>query len=111
MQWDNKEKIKRSYKTKEYKRPMCNYFSIGVESRIGLGFEKSRSNHYLKNKCIYGWEGIKKMCCSSRTAKIKNVIEYVSKRGEDGTDCIMFKADRVKGANDNIPIMSKSFKI
>lgn len=86
MQWDNKEKIKRSYKTKEYKRPMCNYFSIGVESRIGLGFEKSRSNHYLKNKCIYGWEGIKKMCCSSRTAKIKNVIEYVSKRGEDGTD-------------------------
>src|SRR4051812_43368535 len=101
MQWNAKEKIKKSYETKEYKRPMCNYFSIGVESRIGLGFEKSRSNHYIKNKCIYGWEGIKKMCCCSSTAKIKSVIDYVSKNGNDGTEDIMFKSDRVKGAKDN----------
>lgn len=71
---------------------MCNYFSVGVESRIGLGFEKSRSNHYMKNKCIYGWEGIKKMCCISRTAKIRRVIDYVSKTDKDGNEKIMFKA-------------------
>lgn len=86
---------------------MCNYFSIGIESRIGLGFEKSRSDHYIKNKCIYGWEGIKKMCCVAKTAKIKNVVDYVSKIGPDGSESIMFKSDKVKGAEDNIPIISK----
>jgi diacylglycerol kinase (ATP) len=107
MQWDTKEKIKKSYQTKTYKRPMSNYFSIGVESRIGLGFEKNRSNHHVKNKIIYGWEGLKKMCCCCvSTSKIRSVVDYVSKvEGDNGQEKIMFKCQRDKKVTDGIPII------
>lgn len=71
QQWDAKEAVKKSFNTKHYKRPMCNYFSVGIESRIGLGFEKKRTNSHITNKCVYGWEGLKKMCCCMTTTKIK----------------------------------------
>lgn len=58
---------------------MCNYFSIGVESRIGLGFEKKRTSHAITNKCVYGIEGLKKMCCCSKTLKIKDVVDFMTK--------------------------------
>lgn len=68
---------------------MSNYFSIGVESRIGLGFEKKRAGNACRNKCIYAWEGIKKMCCT-RTRKINSVIKYVAKI-RDGEEEVMFQ--------------------
>lgn len=40
---------------------MCNYFSIGVDARIGFGFDKHRIASQIGNKCIYCWEGFKKM--------------------------------------------------
>ena len=75
---------------------MSNYFSVGIESRIGLGFEKSRTNHYVKNKCVYGWEGVKKMCCCSSTAKIKSVVSHVSKINSEGKETVMFKCNHAK---------------
>ena len=106
LQWDSREKQKKSFQSKIYKRPMCNYFSVGIESRIGLGFEKSRSNHYIKNKCIYGWEGIKKMCCCSTTAKIKSVVSHVTKSNSDGSEEIMFHCQHQRGSSTNgVPIL------
>jgi diacylglycerol kinase (ATP) len=55
---------------KIYQRPMCNYFSIGVESRIGLGFDKRRTGNVCCNKFFYFTEGLKKMfgcCCLTKT--------------------------------------------
>lgn len=49
--------------TKIYSRLMTNYFSIGLDARIGLGFDKKRSKNKYKNRMIYCWEGLKKMCC------------------------------------------------
>ena len=92
MQWDNREKAKKSYETKSYNRPMCNYFSIGVEARIGLGFEKKRTNRVITNKCVYGWEGLKKMCCCSSTTKIKQVIDYACKIDENGQEKVLFQS-------------------
>jgi diacylglycerol kinase (ATP) len=58
---------------------MCNYFSIGVESRIGIGFDKVRTGNQHCNKLCYGWEGLKKLfCCCTKTTKIKEVIDYVA---------------------------------
>jgi diacylglycerol kinase (ATP) len=58
---------------KFHSRLMSNYFSIGVDARIGLGFDKRRSKSKTINRCIYGWEGIKKMCCLA-TPHIQEVV-------------------------------------
>jgi diacylglycerol kinase (ATP) len=74
---------------------MCNYFSIGIESRIGLGFDKQRTSSAICNKICYGWEGIKKMCCVGKTKKIKDVIDYVSTVDpESGNERIIFATDK-----------------
>ncbi|EDO08039.2 Diacylglycerol kinase accessory domain family protein [Babesia bovis T2Bo] len=38
---------------------MGNYFSIGVDARIGRGFDRLRSQSSLVNKLIYLWQGTK----------------------------------------------------
>ncbi len=40
---------------------MCNYFSFGVESKIGIGFDLNRTEKASMNKCVYCWEGFKRM--------------------------------------------------
>lgn len=54
-------------------KPMCNYFSVGVESRIGLGFDKNRTKSTFRNKMRYGIEGFKKMFLS--TPKIADLVD------------------------------------
>ena len=44
-------------------RSMSNYFSIGEESRAGLGFDKKRTTKICCNKFVYFCEGLKKLCC------------------------------------------------
>jgi diacylglycerol kinase (ATP) len=48
-------------KIKIYRRLMSNYFSFGIDARIGLNFEKKRSHSKWINKIIYCWEGFKKI--------------------------------------------------
>jgi diacylglycerol kinase (ATP) len=55
------------------KKHMSNYFSIGVESRIGLGFDRHRTQSVVGNKCVYCWEGFKKMFL--KTPKINSILE------------------------------------
>ena len=80
-----------------YSRYMCNYFSIGVESRVGLGFEKKRTTNAHCNKCVYVCEGLKKlMCCRgrARTLKIKECVDYVSTIDQEGNDRILFASSK-----------------
>ena len=78
---------------------MCNYFSIGLESRIGIGFDKNRTSNATCNKICYGWEGLKKMmyccCCCivSPTKKVKEVVQYVSTI-EEGKEVVLFATDK-----------------
>jgi len=53
---------------KSYSKTIINYFSFGVESRIGLGFDKSRTKSRLCNMCVYTYEGIKKLLTSTKKA-------------------------------------------
>jgi len=62
-----------------FARKMANYCSIGVDARIGLGFDRSRSTNRIVNKMIYAWEGIKKFIRPSMN--MHNIIE---KNGEYG---------------------------
>jgi diacylglycerol kinase (ATP) len=76
---------------------MCNYFSIGIESRIGLGFDKKRTASVCCNKFFYFTEGLKKMfgcCCLSKTLKIKDVVSYVSTIDAQGNDKILFASSK-----------------
>lgn len=77
-QVDSKSKLKKSLGLKKYSRLMSNYFSVGVESRVGLNFEKKRTSSKLCNKTCYAFQGLKKMVCCGKTARIKDVVEYVS---------------------------------
>lgn len=46
---------------------MCNYFSFGVDARIGYGFDKKRTSSAFCNKIVYCCEGFKKMFLSNPT--------------------------------------------
>ena len=52
---------------------MSNYMSVGVDARIGLGFDRNRTQSALGNKCVYCWEGFKKMFL--KTSKMNTVID------------------------------------
>lgn len=49
--------------SKVFRKLMTNYFSVGLDARIGLGFDKRRTNYKACNKLMYCWEGFKKICC------------------------------------------------
>ena len=75
---------------------MCNYFSLGVESRVGLGFEKKRTGNAIRNKCIYFCEGLKKLCCK-RTLKIKDVLDYVvTQNNVEGDEKMLFASSKTQ---------------
>lgn len=62
-------------RTTTFKKLMCNYFSFGVDSRIGYGFDKGRTKSRLGNKCVYFWEGLKKFFI--KTPKLNEIVENI----------------------------------
>ncbi|KOB86207.1 hypothetical protein PFDG_01761 [Plasmodium falciparum Dd2] len=58
----------------ERKLRMSNYFSIGIDSRIGRGFERHRQKSALCNKFIYAVEGFKKVSFK-KTTPINLIID------------------------------------
>ena len=68
---------------KVYSRLMTNYFSVGLDARIGVGFDKRRTTSKIFNRMIYCWEGFKKIFCLPNT----RVPEITSTFYED-SNCI-----------------------
>lgn len=54
-------------------RKMANYCSIGIDARIGLGFDRNRSTNRFINKMVYAWEGLKKFVRPAMN--MQNIIE------------------------------------
>ncbi|OII76438.1 diacylglycerol kinase catalytic domain-containing family protein [Cryptosporidium andersoni] len=52
---------------------MSNYFSVGIESRIGIGFDINRTKNASLNKFRYGIEGIKSTL--RRTTAVYDLID------------------------------------
>jgi diacylglycerol kinase (ATP) len=59
---------------------MCHSFSMGIDARIGLGFEWRRTGSRFGNQFCYFWEGLKRLCCCccDRTMKIKEIVSRFS---------------------------------
>jgi len=66
---------KQQIKITTLNKRMCNYFSFGIDSRIGYGFDKKRTHSRFKNKLVYFCEGIKKAFL--KTPKVNDVLEVV----------------------------------
>ncbi|KAH0474223.1 MAG: hypothetical protein KVP17_000717 [Porospora cf. gigantea B] len=56
---DTKKKVDLEITKKSFL--MSNYFSIGIESRIGVNFDRRRKNNQVRNKFVYFEEGFKKV--------------------------------------------------
>jgi len=59
---------------KRYIRTFINYLSLGYDARIGYNFDAKRSKSRNKNKCIYVYEGMKKIFCK-KTLSVQNFID------------------------------------
>ena len=55
----------------------CNYFSTGVESRIGFGFDKKRTRSQILNKFFYGTESVKKLFFK-RHGRINDYVKNIT---------------------------------
>lgn len=65
-------------------KKMSNYFSFGVDARVGYGFDKNRTKSRFKNKTVYCWEGFKKIF--TKTPKLNDVLqkaETISNKEEE----------------------------
>ena len=60
-------------------RKCCNYFSLGVEARVGQGFARHRTKSVICNKMVYGCEGTKKMFMN--TGRIRDWLSHVEING------------------------------
>ena len=63
----------------EFSKLCCNYFSVGVDGRIGLGFDRNRTKSACCNKTVYACEGFKKSLW--RTNTIAGMLESVTCAG------------------------------
>lgn len=64
-----------------FQRLMSNYFSLGVDARIGFGFDKMRTKSQVLNKAVYAWEGCKKLCCLPVTF-VHDFIDHFEDNGK-----------------------------
>jgi len=94
------ERKKQEVDSREFK--MFNYFSIGLDARIGMGFDRNRTTSQTSNKMVYLNEGIKKAFMNDFITMDKwihkfkenseTVIDQTDKgalRLEKGTKCLM----------------------
>lgn len=66
---------------------MVNYFSMGDCAKIGYEFEQSRTRSRCGNLCMYGWSGLKRICCGccwkdEERVALKDQIKY-ARSGSD----------------------------
>jgi len=68
--------------SKEMSKYVCNYFSMGLDARVGVGFDKSRQTNRLLNKGVYAWEGTKKLLFKKKGV-VGHVLESMRELGAD----------------------------
>lgn len=60
------------HELKQFNKMFVNYFSCGVDARMGLGFDRNRTKSQFCNKIVYGLEAIKKLF--KTTQKISDIV-------------------------------------
>lgn len=64
-------------KSLELRKYFLNYFSIGIDARIGFGSKKHKSKYRCCNWLSYLWESCKKKCFR-KTMKLNEIIDSFS---------------------------------
>ncbi|CAD7926595.1 unnamed protein product [Amoebophrya sp. A120] len=77
---------------KKSTKTMCNYFSFGPESRVGMGMERRRKASWAGNQLMYGFSGLSTMCCK-KSPKLKDVVTNAVETLPDGTPKVIFQTD------------------
>jgi len=83
-----------------YHRYMVNYFSLGMDAKIGTDFEKKRTTSRMCNRCCYCWVGFMNclfnscLCCADR--KVIDLIEYVKGPNQIGESLLAKDAPNVE---------------
>ena len=85
---------------------MANYFSLGVESRIGIGFDRRRTDNTTMNKVAYMWEGIKKLVFH-RARFVNKLITRVEYRNPSSDYWTVLCDTKRTAANAEIPMLTR----
>jgi diacylglycerol kinase (ATP) len=62
---------------KRYVRNFINYISLGYDARVGYNFDPRRTKSRNGNKCIYFYEGLKKIFCR-KTITVQGIIDTLT---------------------------------
>ena len=71
----------KSYGESTMTKLMAHSFSLGVDARIGINFERRRTRSRFCNQFMYGWEGLKRLFCwckKFRTLKVTEIWSALS---------------------------------
>ena len=87
---------------KRYTRTFINYVSLGYDARVGYNFDSKRTSSRNRNKCIYFFEGLKKLCCQ-KTFSVQKFIDTftVYESQENSVNQDSFFSDSNLSANNN----------
>ncbi|SCM08451.1 diacylglycerol kinase, putative [Plasmodium chabaudi chabaudi] len=96
--------IENNKNVKVLKFCMANYFSIGIDSRIGRGFERHRKTNAALNKMVYLVEGIKKISFK-KTIPVNLIVDKMT-AGNNFKD-IVFTTNK----KENAPILNKAMSL
>jgi diacylglycerol kinase (ATP) len=100
----------------EMSKYVCNYFSVGLDARVGVGFDKLRAKSQAINKGVYGWEGAKKLLFKKKGV-IGNVVDSLeelhfdsmldraAKGHKSDERAVVFKAGQQDDRDDNNMLM------
>ncbi|KAL8438882.1 hypothetical protein Efla_005362 [Eimeria flavescens] len=86
---------------------MSNYFSMGVESRIGRGFDKHRTKSQALNKLRYGIEGFKKTFVT-RTQSINQTLHALKVLPNTPDEQVLFTTDKTEANEKKLPLLKKA---
>ncbi|OEH79979.1 diacylglycerol kinase accessory domain domain-containing protein [Cyclospora cayetanensis] len=92
---------------KELRFTMSNYFSMGVESRIGRGFDRHRTKSRTLNKMRYGIEGLKKTLMTF-TKSINQIIVGLKVNPGTPEEKVLFTTDKAVAEQQQIPLLKKT---
>jgi hypothetical protein len=53
--------------TKLFEKHFCNYFSIGIDGKVGYSFDLHRTTSRIGNMLVYGTMGMVKMFTKTKT--------------------------------------------
>eukprot|EP00919_Chromeraceae_sp_WS-2016_P007223 GHVR01016992.1.p1 GENE.GHVR01016992.1~~GHVR01016992.1.p1 ORF type:complete len:530 (+),score=134.39 GHVR01016992.1:231-1592(+) len=85
------------------KTPFLNYFSFGVDSKIGIGFDRRRKKTAFGNKMVYLTEGMKKICCH-KIDKLTELVESFEAIDGGGSHTIVAAPKKSKDKTQTEPV-------